>query len=79
MLRKLGHTDVQCFTGLGLRGVECDALDGSLGLHGAQRLFAVTWKEVRWHSHRVYTYVFICVYVLKYICIPLHNVNTVGD
>ena len=22
----------------------------------------MTWKEVRWHGHRVYTYVYVCVY-----------------
>ena len=54
--RKLGHRDVQCFAGIGLRGVERDALDGSLRLHGAQRLFTVAWKEVRLHSHSIYVF-----------------------
>ena len=61
VLRKLRHTDVQGLTRVGLGGVERDALDGSLGLHSTQRLFAVTWKEVRWHGHRVYIYVYVCV------------------
>ena len=66
MLRKLGHTDVQCLAGLGLRGVERDALDGSLSLHSTQRLFAVAWKEVRWYSHRVYTYMFMFSFVFVF-------------
>ena len=78
VLRKLGHRDVQCLAGMGLRGVECDALDGSLGLHGAQLLFAVAWKEVRLHGHRVYihivlfVFVFFCflfVFVFLYLCV----------
>ena len=79
VFRKLGHADVQCLAGLGLRGVERDAPDCSLSLHGTQRLFAVAWKEVRWHGHGIYIYVCVCVCVcvyvcvLKYICIPLHN------
>ena len=36
VLRKLGHRDVQGLAGVGLGGVECHALDGSLSLHGAQ-------------------------------------------
>ena len=57
------ETMTSCLRGVDdLRGVERDALDGSLGLHGTQRLFAVTWKEVRWHGHRVYIYVYVCVY-----------------
>ena len=36
VLRKLGHADVQGLAGVGLRGVEGDALDGSLGFHGAE-------------------------------------------
>ena len=62
VLTKLGHTDVKCLFGLGTRGVERDAPDCSLGLHGTQGLFAVAWKEVRWHGHRVYIYVYVCVF-----------------
>ena len=67
----LGTRDVQGLAGVGLGGVECDALDGSLRLHSAQGLFAVTWKEVRWHGHRVYIYVYDCVYVFC-LCFKLH-------
>ena len=70
VLRKLGHTDIQCLAGLGLRGVECDALDGSLGLHGAQGLLAVGWKEVRWHGHRVYI-VFMFVFLIFNVYKPI--------
>ena len=59
MLIKLGHRDSQGLAGVGRREVKRDALDCSLGLHGAQGLFHVTWKEVWWHSHRVYTYVYV--------------------
>ena len=41
VLSKLGHRDVQGFPRVGLRGIEGNALDGSLGLHCAQYLFAV--------------------------------------
>ena len=51
VLRKLGHRDVQCLAGIGPRGGKRDALNGSLRLHGAQRLFAVAWKEVQLHGH----------------------------
>ena len=56
VLRKLGHRDVQCLAGIGHRGVERDTLDGSLRLNGAQRLFAVAWKEVGLHSHSIYVF-----------------------
>ena len=54
VLTQLGHRDVQYLAGIGLRGVERDSLDGSLCLHGSQRLFAMAWKEVRLHSHSIY-------------------------
>ena len=63
MLIKLGHRDVQDLAGVGRRRVKRAAVDCSLGLHGAQGLFHVTWKEVRWHGHRVYIYVYVCVCV----------------
>ena len=36
VLRKLGHRDVQGLAGVGLGGVERDALDSSLGSHSAE-------------------------------------------
>ena len=36
VLRQLGHRDVQRLAGVGLRGVEGDALHGPLGLHSAE-------------------------------------------
>ena len=70
VLINLGHRDVQCLAGIGFRGVKRDALDGSLHLHGAQRLFAVAWKEVRLHGHGIY--MCLCFLFLNLKCIYIY-------
>ena len=51
VLRQLGYRNVQRLAGVGLRGVEGDALHGPLGLHSAEHFLRVRRKQAWGHGH----------------------------
>ena len=70
VLRQLGHGDVQGLAGVGLRGVEGDALHGPLGLHSTEHFLRVRREQALGHGHGILwvskfeisnTYVYPCV------------------